>query len=183
MTCAPKPQPEPTARGRQLLGSGRPLPSPPNCWPDAPLGGLGWVGSWLAPEAGSHGQRVLPSPAQLGPTPAVWSHSPQTADDPRTPPRRWWEGDAAVPVDARAGVLGGGGIQGRGTPLSFSSRPWGRGALGGGLWEVRGGGGLGGALGGLQVGQFGGYMPARLSFGQSQAPLTSPCPPFNHTSP
>ena len=28
---------------------------------------------------------VLPSPAPLGPTPAVW---PQTADDPRTSPRR-----------------------------------------------------------------------------------------------
>ena len=38
--------------------------------------GLGWVGSWLAPVAGSHGQCVLPSPARLGPTPAVWSHSP-----------------------------------------------------------------------------------------------------------
>ena len=40
--------------------------------------GLGWVGSWLASEAGSssHGQCVLPSLARLGPTPAVWSHSP-----------------------------------------------------------------------------------------------------------
>ena len=35
-------------------------------------GGLVWFGSWLAPEAGSHGQCVLPSPARL----AVWSHSP-----------------------------------------------------------------------------------------------------------
>ena len=71
--------------------------------------GLGWVGLWLAPEAGSHGQHGLPSPARLGPTPAVWSHSPQTADDPRTPPRRWWEGDdAAVPVCPRAlGSWGG----------------------------------------------------------------------------
>ena len=24
--------------------------------------------------------------------------APQTVDDPRTPPRRWWEGDTAVPV-------------------------------------------------------------------------------------
>ena len=29
--------------------------------------------------------------------------------------------------------------------------------------------------------QFGGHMPPRPSVGQSQAPLTSPCPPFNHT--
>ena len=40
------------------------------------FGGLGWVGSWLALEPGSHGQCVLPSLARLGPTPAVWSHSP-----------------------------------------------------------------------------------------------------------
>ena len=29
---------------------------------------LGLVGSWLAPEAGSHGQCVFPSPTQSGPT-------------------------------------------------------------------------------------------------------------------
>ena len=28
--------------------------------------GLGWVGSWLAPEVGPHGRCVLPSPARLG---------------------------------------------------------------------------------------------------------------------
>ena len=35
--------------------------------------------------------------------------------------------------------------------------------------------------GGVQVGQFGGYMPPRPSVGPSQAPLTSPCPPCSHT--
>ena len=30
-------------------------------------------------------------------------------------------------------------------------------------------------------GGVGGYMPPRPSVGQSQAPLTSPCPPSNHT--
>ena len=58
----------------------------------------GGGGSWLAPEAGSHGQCVIPSLTRLGQTPAVWSQSPQTVDGTRTPPRRWWEGDAAVPV-------------------------------------------------------------------------------------
>ena len=57
----------------------------------------------------------------------------------------------------------------------------------------RGGGGLGGFGGGggvqegwleggrVQVGQCGGHMPPRPSVGPSQAPLTSPCPPSNHT--
>ena len=39
-------------------------------------GGLGWVGSWLALQAGSHGQCVLPSPSTTGSNPAVCSHSP-----------------------------------------------------------------------------------------------------------
>ena len=89
-------------------------------------GGLGWVGSRLAPKVVTHGQCARNSPARLG-TPLWLSGltAVQTADDPRTPPRRWWEGDVAVPVCPCAlGLLGGGGIQGRGTPLSFSSGPW-----------------------------------------------------------
>ena len=60
-------------------------------------------------------------------------------------------------------------------------------AMGGGLeGAFRGGGGPGGLVGGggVQVGRFGvggEYMPPRPSVGQSQAPLTSPCPPSNHT--
>ena len=46
-----------------------------------------------------------------------------------------------------------------------------------------GGGQLGGSIWGnlAWVGGWGGYMPPRPSVGQSQAPLTSPCPPSNHT--
>ena len=57
-----------------------------------------------------------------------------------------------------------------------------------------GGGGLGGVMGGGESGRVGwrgggsrwalwggGYMPPRPSVGPSQAPLTSPCPPSNHT--
>ena len=53
--------------------------------------------------------------------------------------------------------------------------------MGGGVWEgLWGGGGsrwddLGWAGGG------GGHTPPRPSVGQSQARLTSPCPPSNHT--
>ena len=37
--------------------------------------------------------------------------------------------------------------------------------------------------GGVQAGRFfgGGYMPPRPRVRQSQDPLTSPCPPSNHT--
>ena len=38
--------------------------------------------------------------------------------------------------------------------------------------------------GGVQVERFevgGGDMPPKPSVGQSEAPLTSPCPPYNHT--
>ena len=62
------------------------------------LWGGGWVGSWLAPEAGSHGQCVLPSLARLGPTRLSGLIAPQPVDDPRTPPRCWWKGGATVPV-------------------------------------------------------------------------------------
>ena len=51
--------------------------------------------------------------------------------------------------------------------------------MGGGLLP-RGGGVQEGWLG-VQVGRFGGYMTPRPSVGPSQAPLTSPCPPSNHT--
>ena len=88
--------------------------------------GGGWVGGgrglhpWQAPTASvSFPHRLdwaLPRLSGLT--------APQTVDDPRTPPRRWWEGDAAVPVCPRALGSGGGGFQGRGTPVSFSSRPW-----------------------------------------------------------
>ena len=59
-----------------------------------------------------------------------------------------------------------------------------RGGLGGGgsgRGDGEGGSGRGGggALGG--GGRFGGNTPPRPSIGQSQAPLTSPCPPSNHT--
>ena len=68
--------------------------------------GLGWVGSWLTPEAGPHSRHDWTLPRLSGLT------APQTVDDPRTPPRRWWEGDTAVPVcvcRARPGLGGGGG--------------------------------------------------------------------------
>ena len=56
---------------------------------------------------------------------------------------------------------------------------------GGGLGGAFGGG-PGGSVGGVQVGRFGlgwggGYMPPTPGVGQSQAPLTSPCPPSTHT--
>ena len=75
--------------------------------------GEGWVGlgSRLAPKVVTHGQCARTSPARLG-TPLWLSGltAVQTADDPRTPPRRWWEGDVAVPVCPRAlGSLWGGG--------------------------------------------------------------------------
>ena len=76
-----------------------------------PLGGLGWVGSRLAPKVVTHGQCARTSPARLGALLRLSGLTAvQTADDPRTPPRRWWEGDVAVPVCPRAlGSLGGGG--------------------------------------------------------------------------
>ena len=49
-----------------------------------------------------------------------------------------------------------------------------------GLFFRGGGGGPGGAIWG-GVGWVGSYMPPRPSVGQPQAPLTSPCPPSNHT--
>ena len=80
--------------------------------PRCAVGGyMGWVGSRLAPKVVTHGQCARTSPARLG-TPLWLSGltAVQTADDPRTPPRRWWEGDAAVPVCPRAlGSCGGGG--------------------------------------------------------------------------
>ena len=45
---------------------------------------------------------------------------------------------------------------------------------GGGLRRAWGGGGG-------EEGRFGGNMPPRPNVSQSQAPLTSPCPPSNHT--
>ena len=52
--------------------------------------------------------------------------------------------------------------------------------MGGGLREGRLGGGSGGAIwgGGIQVGRFGVWW---WWGGGAQAPLTSPCPPSNHT--
>ena len=61
---------------------------------------------------------------------------------------------------------------------------WGGGALEGGFREGRiGGGGLGGALGGGSGRvRFGGGGALGGSVGRgAQAPLTSPCPPSNHT--
>ena len=65
----------------------------------------------------------------------------------------------------------------------------GGGGLEGGFWEGRLGGGLGGAGGGgvregrlgggVQVGRFGVFLGCWG--GGAQAPLTSPCPPSNHT--
>ena len=91
-------------------------------------GGGGWVWSQLAPKVETHGQCARTSPARLG-TPLWLSGltAVQIADDPRAPPGRWWEGDAAVPVCPRAlGPAGGGGgaLKAGGTPLSFSSGPW-----------------------------------------------------------
>ena len=72
---------------------------------------------------------------------------------------------------------GAGGGEGEGS---------GRGNGGGSGGDFAGGGGgvrerwlVGG--GEVKVGQFGGYMPPRPSVGSSQAPLTSTCPPSNHT--
>ena len=76
--------------------------------------------------------------------------------------------------------------------LTVGRRPLGGGVLGGakggglrGAFAPGGGGGEGsgrvGWLGGVEVGQFGGYMPPRPSVGPSQAPLTSLCTPSNHT--
>ena len=83
-----------------MLGTSRreeaPAPAPA---PSRGLGGLGWVGLGLGlrRRRGPHGLRVLTSPAQLGPClqlPGLTAA--QTVDDPRTPLRRWWEGDTAV---------------------------------------------------------------------------------------
>ena len=79
--------------------------------------GGGWVGlgrglhRWQAPTASvSFPHRLDWALPRLSGLTAL-----QTADDPRTPPRRWWEGDAAVPVCPRApGSLGGGGLSRQG---------------------------------------------------------------------
>ena len=91
---------------------------------------------------------------------------------PPPAPRVW------TPTNPPAeGPLGGGGSLEGGS---------GRGNWGGGVWEGLWGSGPGGSVGGVSrwgnlgwVG--GGGMPPTPSVGQSQAPLTSPCPPSNHT--
>ena len=69
---------------------------------------------------------------------------------------------------------------GGGDPLvldaNYPPKMGGRGEGGGGLGGAWGGGAPGGSVGGggVQVGRIGGG-------GGAQAPLTSPCPPSNHT--
>ena len=87
--------------------------------------GLGWVGLGL-----SLRQRQclgLTSPARLGPCLRLSGlTAAQTADRPRTSPRRWREGDTAVPVcvgRAYPGPGGGGQGTGSGTVANLCSAP------------------------------------------------------------
>ena len=64
---------------------------------------------------GSH-QRWVPTAGVSFPHRHDWAlprlsglTAPQTVDDPRTPPRRWWEGNTAVPVCVRRARPGQGG--------------------------------------------------------------------------
>ena len=90
-------------------------------------GGLGWVGlgpglhRWQAPTASvSFPHRLDWALPRLSGLTAL-----QTADDPRTPPRRWWEGDAAVPVCPRAlGSWGGTFMAGAHLCHSPAGRGW-----------------------------------------------------------
>ena len=69
-------------------------------------GGGGGVGLGL----GSCQRRYLTSPARLGPDLRLSGlTAAQTANDPRTSPRRWREGHTAVPVCVRCPVEGRGG--------------------------------------------------------------------------
>ena len=79
------------------------VPRRGGCWV-----GLGWVSACAK---GGDPRPVCPYlTGSTGYPPLVGLTAVQTADDPRTPPRRWWEGDVAVPVCPRAlGSLGGGG--------------------------------------------------------------------------
>ena len=79
-------------------------------------GGLGWVGLGH----GSHRRRV-PTASVSFPHQHDWAlprlsgrTAPQTIDDPRTPPRRWWEGDTAVPVCMSRALRASGGFTARG---------------------------------------------------------------------
>ena len=66
--------------------------------------------------------------------------------------------------------------RGGGDPSGWTPAPLTVGPAGGG-----GGGGPVGAILQGAVGLGGGYLPPGPSVGSSQAPLTSPCPPSNHT--
>ena len=95
----------------RLLGSGHQLP-PQLTIGQGPHWG-GWLGWVVACTRGGLPRPACPSlTGSIGPYPGCLVSQPQTADDPRTPPRRWWEGDAAVPVCPRMlGSWGGGGFK------------------------------------------------------------------------
>ena len=76
--------------------------------------GWGWVGSRLAPEAVPHGRMTLPHLLDWVPPWLSGLTAAQSADDPRTPPRRWREGDTAVPVSVSRARSCKGGSGGRG---------------------------------------------------------------------
>ena len=81
-------------------------------------GGGGWVGLGLGlrRRQRSHGLCVLTSPEQLGLCLRLSGlTASQTADDSLTPPRRWWEGETAVPVCV-------GGVRPGGAPGLTSGR-------------------------------------------------------------
>ena len=78
---------------------------------------------WFGLGRGSHRRRV-PTASVSFPHQHDWAlpqlsglTAPQTVDDPRTPPRRWWEGDTAVPVCMSRALRACGGFRalGQGT--------------------------------------------------------------------
>ena len=82
------------------------------------------------------------------------------ANYPPPPTKRWpeapWGGGGSLEGGVLGGALGGGGVPG--VSVGGGGSRWG---------DVGGGGGAG-------------TRPPRPSVGQSQAPLTSPCPPSKH---
>ena len=84
---------------------------------------VGGGGGWGGLGRGSHRRRV-PTASVSFPHQHDWVlprlsglTAPQTVDGPRTPPRRWWEGDTAVPVCMSRALRACGGFRalGQGT--------------------------------------------------------------------